>query len=164
MKGMDKASINNQRKSLIYIFALASGVILTLPLQAHAVCQLVCPIVVGGTLTLLEKYGIDNAISGLWIGGALVLTSLITIDWLKKWKSHPALDVAIFALIYVSTIVPLYSKHIIGDPHKMLWGIDKTILGIVIGSIFFYLGDWAYVRIKERNGGRAWFPFQKQSS
>lgn len=132
-----------------------------LPTKTYAICQVVCPIVVGSTLTLLERYGIDNAISGLWIGGALVLASLITIEWVKKWKSHPLINIAVFALFYFSTLIPLYYKNIIGDSAKILWGADKTVLGIVLGSIFFYLGDLAYVKIKEKNGGHAWFPFQK---
>lgn len=139
----------------------AYSLISLFPAQAHAVCQLVCPVVVASTLTLLEKYGIDNSITGLWIGGALVLASLITVDWIKKWKSHWGITLASFVLFYGGTIIPLYIKDIIGDPRKEVWGIDKTFLGIVIGSIFFYLGDYAYAVIKAKNDGHAWFPFQK---
>jgi len=116
---------------------------------------------VASTLTLLEKYGIDNTISGLWIGGALVLASIITIDWIRKWKSHWIINVLVFVLFYAGTFVPLYFQHIIGDPSKELWGMDKTMIGVVIGSGFFYLGDFAYTKIKAKNGGHAWFPFQK---
>ena len=134
---------------------------LLLPVHAYAICQLICPIVVAGTLTLMERYGIDNTISGLWIGGALVICSLLTIDWLKKWKSHWSIDVGTFVFFYASTFIPLYYRHIVGDPTKRLWGMDKTLLGVVIGSVFLYLGDWGYRIIKEKNGGKAWFPFQK---
>ncbi|MFA6963216.1 MAG: hypothetical protein WC227_00670 [Patescibacteria group bacterium] len=142
-------------------FAMVSAGILLVPAKAFAICQVVCPIVVASTLTLLEKYGIDNTISGLWIGGALLLSSIITIDWIKKWKSHWSINLAVFTLFYAGTFLPLYFKHIIGDPTKVLWGMDKTLLGVVVGSIFFYLGDWAYRIIKAKNGGKAWFPFQK---
>jgi len=131
------------------------------PAHAYAICQLICPIVVAGTLTLMERYGIDNTISGLWIGGALVICSILTIDWIKKWKSHWLIDIAVFVFFYASTFIPLYFRHIVGDPTKELWGMDKTLLGVGIGSVFFYLGDFTYEKIKAKNGGHAWFPFQK---
>jgi len=144
--------------SLVVTLAI---IFLALPAKALAVCQVICPVIVGGTLTLMEEYGIDNSISGLWIGGALVLCSLITVDWLKKWKSHWIITLLVFILFYAGTFIPLYFKHIVGDPTKELWGIDKTLMGVTIGSIFFYLGDLAYAFIKAKNGGHAWFPFQK---
>ncbi|PIS08077.1 hypothetical protein COT78_00035 [Candidatus Berkelbacteria bacterium CG10_big_fil_rev_8_21_14_0_10_43_13] len=146
------------------IFVLISLALIGLLLTAkhtYAICQVVCPIVVGGTLTLLEKYGVDNTISGLWIGGMLVWASIVTIDWIAKWKRHWLINIAIFVAFYAATIIPLYNKNIIGLSTKMLWGLDKTILGIIIGSIFFYLGDRLYIYIKAKNGGHAWFPFQK---
>ncbi len=154
--------MNKRSLAIVFgFFLLLPAYFLLLPVRAYAICQVVCPIVVASTLTLLEKYGIDNTISGLWIGGALLLSSIITIEWIKKWKSHWSINLAVFVLFYVGTFLPLYFKHIIGDPTKELWGMDKTLLGVVVGSVFFYLGDWAYRVIKEKNGGKAWFPFQK---
>lgn len=150
-----------KNSAFLVFLGILSFVAIALPVKTYAICQLVCPIVVAGTLTLLEKYGIDNTISGLWIGGALVLSSLITIDWIAKWKKHWSIDIATFILFYAGTFVPLYYKHIIGSPLKEIWGMDKTLVGVVIGSLFFYAGDWAYRIIKEKNGGHAWFPFQK---
>jgi hypothetical protein len=150
------------KKHIIFIslFLIACSLLFS-PVKVYAVCQVVCPIVVASTLTLLERYGIDNSITGLWIGGALMLTTLITLEWINKWKSHWTIDVAAFVLFYAGTFIPLYFQKIIGDPSKTLWGIDKTILGVTIGSVFFYLGDWSYQKIKAKNGGKAWFPFQK---
>jgi hypothetical protein len=151
-----------KNKSYFYGLLLVAGILaMAAPIKAYAICQVVCPIVVASTLTLMEKYGIDNIISGLWIGGALVLCSVITIDWLRKWKYHWAINVGVFALFYVGTFLPLYFQHIIGNPLKEIWGMDKTLFGVISGSIFFYLGDWWYRIIKEKNGGHAWFPFQK---
>ena len=42
-----------------------------------------------------------------------------------------------------------------------MWGVDQFLLGAMIGSVvFFAAGKW-YEHIKARNGGHAWFPFQK---
>lgn len=151
-----------KNKLLIYSFFTLIGLTaLAMPHKAYAICQVVCPIVVAGTLTLMERFGIDNSITGLWIGGALVLCSIMTIDWLRKWKYHWSINIGVFVLFYVGTFLPLYFQHIVGNPLKEIWGMDKTLVGVVIGSIFFYLGDWWYRVIKEKNGGHAWFPFQK---
>ena len=42
-----------------------------------------------------------------------------------------------------------------------LWGIDKFLLGTIVGTIAFYLGARWYVKIKRDNGGHAKFAFQK---
>jgi hypothetical protein len=141
-------------KKITTILLLATSYLLLTTQQAHAICQIICPIVVGSTLTLMERYGVDNTISGLWIGGMLVWASIVTIDWIGKWKKHWAIDLVVTVAFYASTILPLYSKKIIGLPTKMIWGVDKTMIGIVLGSLFLYAGDRLYAYIKEKNG--AW--------
>ena len=42
-----------------------------------------------------------------------------------------------------------------------LWGMDKFLLGIIVGTIAFYGGARWYVQIKRKNGGHAQFAFQK---
>jgi hypothetical protein len=39
--------------------------------------------------------------------------------------------------------------------------MDKLLLGIVVGSVAFWFGAEWYFHLKEKNGGRAYFPFQK---
>lgn len=129
--------------------------------KALAACP-ICTLAVGGALVLLEKYGVDNTISGLWIGGFMLSSSLWAINWIKKneWD-FKGMEPLVLIFFYGSLILPLYMKDIIGLPDKMLWGIDKTLLGIFIGSVFFHLGHIIYLKIKERNGGKPWFPFQR---
>ncbi len=42
-----------------------------------------------------------------------------------------------------------------------LWGVDKLLLGIIVGSVFFFIGGLGYVWLKKHNNDRAYFPFQK---
>lgn len=129
--------------------------------KAYAMCP-VCTLAVGSAVVLLEKYGVDNIVSGFWIGGLLISSSLMTINWLRKKELSSALiELEIFILFYLSIIIPFHHKLIIGNPTKMIWGMDKTFLGIGIGSVLFYLAGIWYQKIKERNGGHAQFPFQK---
>lgn len=140
--------------SLILASAFTAG-------KTSAACP-ICTLAIGSALVLLEKYGVDNTITGLWIGGFMLSSSLWAINWMKKKEwDFKGMEPLILIFFYGSLILPLYMKDIIGLPDKMLWGIDKTLLGIIVGSIFFHLGYITYSRIKESNGGKPWFPFQR---
>jgi len=42
-----------------------------------------------------------------------------------------------------------------------LWGMDRFLLGVVVGTVAFWMGARWYVKIKRDNGGHARFAFQK---
>lgn len=62
---------------------------------------------------------------------------------------------------YLSAIIPLYYYNIIGHPSNMLWRVDKLVLGVIFGSIFYLAIYLKYLQIKKENRGHAQFPFQK---
>ena len=64
-------------------------------------------------------------------------------------------------MYYAIIVIPLYWTGIIGHPFNKMWGIDKLLLGIIFGSVSFFLGGIWYYQIKAKNGGHAYFPFQK---
>jgi len=68
------------RKYIIYSFAVLISLIAK---SAFAVCP-VCTVAVGAGLGLAEYFGIDDSISGLWIGALIVSMSIWTINWLNK--------------------------------------------------------------------------------
>jgi len=137
---------------------------------AQAVCP-VCVVAVAGGLGLSEYLGIDDSIAGAWIGGLNVALIAWTLNWLdkKNWgwlsaKNAPRKtrrDIAITAAFYALLFWPLLSQDFIGNPGNQLFGIDKLLLGIGVGS-FAFLGavSW-YENIKKKNNGHAWFPYQK---
>jgi len=128
---------------------------------AQAICP-VCTVAVGAGLGLTKWLGIDDTISGLWIGGLTVSLILWTIDWLAgkniKFKGDETL---IWLGYYLIIVAPLWWSEIIGHPLNTLWGIDKLILGIAIGSLFFYAGKITYDWLKKNNNNHAYFPYQK---
>lgn len=139
---------------------------------AQAVCP-VCVVAVGAGLGLSEYLGIDDAIAGVWIGGMLVAVTIWTINWFnkKKWFSDKAegakvgnkdlRDILITLAYYAMVIWPLVSQGLIGSPLNKLWGLDKLLLGIALGSGAFLGATLWYNDIKKKNGGHAQFPFQK---
>jgi hypothetical protein len=129
--------------------------------KALAICP-VCTIAVVGCLGLSRWLGIDDTISGLWIGGLIISTVMWTIDWMNKKDIHfKARKISILAGYYIFIFVPLYFSNIIGHPYDRIFGVDKLIFGTIFGSIFFYIGAKTYEYLKRKNNGHAYFPFQK---
>jgi hypothetical protein len=129
---------------------------------ALAVCP-VCVVGVGAGLWISEELGIDDAIIGLWIGGFTVSLAMWNMVWFEKKGIRFFARDFLTALAYFIVLVlplPFFFREIIGNPNHLLWGVDKLLLGIAVGSIGFYIGALGYQRIKVRRG-RAHFPFQK---
>ena len=142
------------------ILPLLATFYLLLATPASAMCP-VCTVGVIAGLGLSRWLGIDDTVSGIWIGGLLMSLTGWTVNWLesKKWnfKGSPF----VCAIMYYGLVIwPLYTKEIIGHPFNTFWGIDKLVLGIIIGSIFFCAGAILYKYFKKKNG-KAHFPFEK---
>ncbi|BFT94174.1 MAG: hypothetical protein MNSN_07740 [Minisyncoccus archaeiphilus] len=147
-------------KKYIYIFALF---FLFLFDKVQAVCP-ICTVAVGAGVGLSRWLGIDDSIIGLWVGGLTVSMIVWTISWLESKKiGFTGMNFLSTILWYALMVIPLYFMGIIGHPYNALgtYGIDKLLMGIVIGSIGFYFGAEWYFYLKEKNGGHAYFPFQK---
>jgi hypothetical protein len=128
---------------------------------AHAICP-VCTVAVGAGIGLSRWLGIDDTITGLWVGGLMVLLITWTLEWFEKKNIRFKGREIITALgYYVLVIAPLYYMDILAHPLNTLWGVDKLALGIGIGSLVFFGGARWYEAMKKANGGHAYFSFQK---
>lgn len=128
---------------------------------ASAFCP-VCTVAVAGGVGLSRYFGVDDTVTGLWIGALIVAMTIWTLEWFKKkdirfWGERTATTVVYYAMI----ALPLYWNDIIGHPLNKFWGVDKLMLGIVLGSIFFFVGGMVHFKMKDRNDGKVFFPFQK---
>jgi hypothetical protein len=130
---------------------------------AQAVCP-VCTVAVGAGLGFSRWLGIDDSITGLWLGGLLLSLSLWTIDWLNRKNIRFFLKRFFVILAYYAlAIIPLYFTKIITNPFAFVCSCttDKLLLGIIEGTAAFFFGVKLYEFLKERNGGRAHFPYEK---
>lgn len=128
---------------------------------AKAVCP-VCVVAVGAGVGLCRWLGVDDTISGLWIGALIVATIMWTLIWLKKKNWYfPYARVVISLAYYVLIIWPLYSYNIMGHPFNKVLGIDKILFGIIFGTIVFFLSYWLNSYLKSKNQGKVYFPYQK---
>lgn len=144
------------------IFTLSAFSLLLSAKVARAFCP-VCTVAAASAVGLSRWIGVDDTISGLWIGALTVSTIGWTINWLAKKKNVSSMLVSslVSILYYGLIIIPFYQMNLISfHPVNMLWGIDKLLLGIVIGSIFFLLAHMAYLTMKRKNG-KPHFPFEK---
>lgn len=134
---------------------------LCLSLSAYAVCP-VCFVAVGAGIGFAQWLHVDDVISGLWVGGLTVSLIVWTINYLERKKIRfmgRGIIVALF--YYLSILLPLHSTGLMWHMLNKLWGIDKLLLGIIVGSlVFFGFSAW-YDYLKRKNNGHAYFPFQK---
>ena len=146
-------------KKVYSLFIAVVAIMITLP--AKAVCP-VCVVAVGAGVGLSRWLGIDDTITGLWIGGLTLSIAMWTINWLaKKNINFFAKRIVIYLSYYAVVVGPLYWKELVGHPNNKLWGLDKLVLGIAIGTVGFWAGDRLCCYLKKRNEGKAHFPFQK---
>jgi len=150
------------KKIIIFLFSIL-GLSLLSAKQALAVCPL-CTIAVGAGIGFSRWLGIDDSITGLWIGGLIVSVITWTISWFnKKNINFRGKSIVTIVGYYLLMIVPLYFMGMLANPVNAVlftW-LDKIFLGIIVGSIGFWFGAEWYYMIKEKNGGHAYFPFQK---
>jgi len=133
---------------------------------AHAMCP-VCTVAVVGGIELSRYLGVDDSVTGLWVGGLTVSLIFWTIDWMNKknirFKGRKIITVIGY---YALVVLPLYFLKIIHlhvPRYKTFCscGIDKMTVGIATGSVVFLAGALSYEYLKKKNNGHAHFPFEK---
>ena len=133
------------KKKLTIIGAGALSLLFALP--AKAICP-VCVVAVGAGLGLSEYLGIDDSIAGVWIGGLLVSMIAWNINWFNKknwlFGNKDLRDILLTIIYYTLVIWPLMTKNLIGNPFNKVWGVDKLLLGISVGSLVFLLTNQYY--------------------
>ena len=143
------------------IVLLLAGLIFFPLFSVQAFCP-VCVVAVGAGLELSNYLGIDDTVTGLWVGALLIAISAWTLDWLKKKKvTFKGETLAVYAGYYLLTIIPLYFAGLMGQAYHSFWGVDKLLLGIIFGSLVFYFGGMWHSRLKRKNNDKVHFPFQK---
>lgn len=128
---------------------------------AMAVCP-VCTVAVGAGLEGMRLLGVDDVITGIWAGGLMLSLFFWTAGWLKRHNvTNVWLQIVVPFVVYYGLLAAVYALPGVEFGAATLWGIDKFLLGVIVGTVAFYLGARWYIRIKRNNGGHAKFAFQK---
>lgn len=152
-----------KKVTIFFLFLLG---FLTFPSKVLAVCP-VCTVAVGAGLGISRALGIDDVVTSVWIGGLLLSISFWTSDWLKKKNFKFIKDLKEYTLVFISfilwtllTLIPLYYSHLIGRVENTLWGVDKVILGTIVGSVVFLFAVLVDRKLRSVYG-KQFFNYQK---
>lgn len=139
--------------------ALAGG---ASPAFANPAC-IVCTVAVGASLEIARKLGIRDDVVGLWAGAMLALLGYWTIFYFdrKRW-CFPGRDVLLMGLS-IAMIGFMYRNDLFYMPQPVLGFLylDPFLFSVLAGAALFIGSQILYARLKEHNGGRAHFPFEK---
>jgi len=122
----------------------------------------VCVVAIGAGLGMSRWFGIDDLITSIWIGATLYALTSWTLSYMKKKNWSFQDDGIVITLLYIAlTYIPLYYYGIIGITGNTLWGLDKIIVGSIIGTCALVLAHWLQLWLKKQNGGKVYFYYQK---
>ncbi len=144
--------------SLILLFVISFKLITPTLVFAH------CPLCVAGAaagITLTRWVGVDDSITGIWIGGLLGAIAFWLSNSLgqrNKIFFNRIVGLLVYVLIFASTLWSFYAFQLIIRMDN-IFGFDKLTFGMILGSIVFYLVDILNIFIKRKNGKRL-FPYQ----
>ena len=157
---MDKQKEDVMKKILSPMLFGAIAAMAIMPV-AMAVCP-VCTVAVGAGLEGMRLLGVDDVITGIWAGALTLSLFMWTAGWLKKrGVTNVWLQIVVPFVVYYGLLAAVYALPGVEFGAATLWGIDKFLLGIIVGTIAFYVGARWYAKIKRDNGGHAKFAFQK---
>lgn len=125
---------------------------------------LACPLCtasVGVGLGISQYLGIDDAVSGVWIGGFLLSLSFWTSELLEKRKLNFKKQKLIITLLtFLLALVYFWTNGNLGHPFNTFLGVDKLGLGIVFGVGSFLLALKIDQKVRAVKGGQI-ISFQK---
>lgn len=131
------------------------------PQFSFAVCP-VCTVAVGAGVGLCRYLGIDDLISGTWMGGLLMSLSLWTIEWLNKRNIKFLFRKPLVLFFWFGiAIFILFKLGVIGHPENKFLGVDKLLFGIISGAVIFLFSVFFHNFLVKKNKGKVFFPFQK---
>ncbi|HUW22147.1 MAG TPA: hypothetical protein VMW41_05805 [Candidatus Bathyarchaeia archaeon] len=120
----------------------------------------VCMIAVGGGLAMAKMLGVDDLVAAIWIGALVTVSALWLAQKFHKIKL-PKPEISWTLIFYLLTVATLYLQGKIGHPSCQLWGLDKILFGLTLGTILIFLGNLLDRWLRSKNQGKVFFPFQK---
>ena len=128
-----------------------------------AICP-VCVVAIGTGVGILKNYGIDDLVSGIWYGALILSIYFSIIDYLEKKNIRFLFrKLLVFILTYLVFVAPIYLFEDIklNLSTQRIFGMDRIVLGVILGSIILFLAKITDQKLREKNNGKGYFPFQK---
>lgn len=147
------------KKVLAFLLVPTTYLIFPSVIYAH------CPLCVAGAvagLSLSRWIGVDDSITGLWLGALLGAISFWSYSFIVRKIKKPDwlfLKPTIYTAVFASTLWSFYKFNLVIRMEKM-YGLDKLTFGIVAGGVAFYLIDVLNDLIMKVHG-KSLFPYQR---
>jgi magnesium-transporting ATPase (P-type) len=129
---------------------------------AHAHCPL-CTAATGAAVAVTRFYGVDDLAVGVFIGGFVLSTSFWFDKILRKRNRGntyiPLQNIIITILGLVFTILSFIWANLTGPLASSLFGINKLILGTVIGTVVSF-SAFEFHKFARKRFERNFIPFQ----
>lgn len=134
------------------------------------IASAMCPLCVAGAaigLSVARYYGLDDTVTGIWLGALAVSTALWVNSMIRsrmrkaKMKPVPFQDVIMFVIVVAATIIPFYSAGFFNGMKGMsdtIYGINRLVGGAVIGGVITLAGPPLSNFIKRKRNSV--FPYQ----
>jgi hypothetical protein len=127
--------------------------LLTLPSYAVAPCMM-CTAAVAVGVETARWLGVDDMITGIWVGAFVLMLIFWVIHFLKRRGVENGLwYLAVFALFY-GFLSLLYFMPTIPVDYRLL-------VGIITGTVVLWLAKAKLSSKIRANGGKSQYPFQK---
>ena len=145
------------KKSLKFSLPLSLSGLLLFAKPAFAHCPL-CVAGAGAGLSLSRVIGIDDSITGIWMGAFLGAMSFWINNSIKR-SFFPFQRLVIYLAIFVSTVISFYRFGLINEHNGLILNLPKLTFGIIVGGVLFYVMDFfnSYLKTKK---GKVLFPYQ----
>ncbi len=140
------------------------------PSSTFAFVPLICDLCTVGViagLAVSRYFGIDDTVTGVWIGACLVALIAMTVAFLERKNIRYPLRNTSIALMYIGFMyASFWYMGVIGMYGNTLFGIksifaDKIVVSSIVGGLVLSASSLGYQAMKRRNNGHAYFPFQK---
>lgn len=132
------------------ISLLVGGLSLIMVKPAYAHCPL-CVAGAGAGLSLSRVLGIDDSITGIWLGAFLGSMSFWTNNSINKTYILGQ-KFWLYLFVFISTIYSFYRFGLVNEHNGLLLNLPKLIFGMLVGGILFYLIDIINNFIRQKKG------------
>lgn len=137
-------------------------IVLIDPVSAH--CPL-CTAATGAAVATSRWLGFDDLVTGTFIGGLILSTSLWFNNILKKGNKGGEYikfqSLILFAVTLASTTIGFYFLDIIGPENGFkLFGIDRILIGMTTGLVASITAFKLHEIARNVNSNKNYIPFQ----
>lgn len=122
----------------------------------------VCTVAVAAGVGVLRELGVSDIITGIWFGALIVSSIAWMIDWLNRKNIHFLFrKILIIISFYAIFIWPLYIWNVMGKADNIIFGMDKILFGVIIGTFVFIVAVLSDKYLKNINEGKVLLYYQK---